>query len=98
MGQMVTESGPERPDPKAGFRLVQDEEAAAVPPSPVPLPQGAGNPPEKPPAAPPAAAEPEPKRLNTFEIKIKQLNDENQQLLCAVYWLQEQLKELRSPK
>lgn len=87
------------PNSDKRFRLLQDEGVAA--PSPVPLPQGVGKPPSKPPLAPPAAVPapaPEPEGLNTFQIKIKQLQQENEQLVCALYYLQQELKELRRSK
>lgn len=86
-------------DPNSGkrFRLLQDEEVTV----PVPLPQGVGQPPAKPPAAPPLAAVPEPeprKQPKTLEMRVKQLEQENDQLVCALYYLQQELKELRSQK
>lgn len=97
MGQVVADSSSDANADKR-FRLVQDEEGAT--PSPAPLPQGVGKPPSKPPAAPPLAAvpEPEPKKLNNLETKIKELKQENEQLVCALYYLQQELKELRGSK
>lgn len=67
-------------------------------PPPIPLPKGSGQPPGKPPIAPPLAAVPTPeprKQPNTLETRIKQLEQENEQLVCALYWLQQELKSLR---
>lgn len=74
------------------FRLLQDEES-----SPVPQPKGAGNPPAKPPAAPPAAVPaPDPgKKPNALELRIKFLEAENNELLCALYFMQQQYEELK---
>lgn len=84
MGQALTVSNPN----DKRFRLLKDE---AAPPSPVP--QGAGNPPSKPPAAPPAAVPaPEP---NPLERRIKQLEAENDELVCALYFMQQQYEELK---
>lgn len=81
---------------RKGFHLVPEEEGAAPPP--VPLPQGIGKPPAKPPAAPPLASEPLPEPKNDLAARVKQLEQENDQLLCALYHYQQEVKELRSSK
>lgn len=89
------------PNSDKRFRLLQDEEGAPPSTPPVPLPKDSGTPPGKPPIAPPLAAVPDPdpnKQPNTFELKIKQLQQENDQLVCALYYLQQELKELRDSK
>lgn len=94
MGQVLTDSVSDPNDKR--FRLLQDEEGAS---SPVPLPKGVGKPPGKPPKAPPLAAVPEPEpQPNPLETRIKQLENENDQLTCALYYLQQELKELRDSK
>lgn len=106
MGNAVADSVSDPNDDKR-FRLVQDEEVAS--PSPNPLPKGAGQPPAKPPKAPPQAAIPAPepakqpkpaekKQAIALETRIKQLEQENEQLICAIYHLQQELKELRDSK
>jgi hypothetical protein len=97
MGQVLTDTVSD-PNSDKRFRLVADEEGA---PPAVPLPQGAGQPPEKPPIAPPAAVpQPEPhnpKRVN-LEIEVMELKKENDELICALYYLQQELKDLRDSK
>lgn len=95
MGQVLTDSISDPNDKR--FRLLQDEEGA---PSAVPLPKGDGKPPSKPPMAPPLAAvpAPDPKNPNPLETRIKQLENENEQLVCALYYLQQELKDLRDSK
>lgn len=103
MGQVLTDSVAD-PNSDKRFRLLQDEEGV---PSPVPLPKSAGNPPVKPPMAPPLAAVPEPeprkdpvqapKRIN-LELEVMELKKENDQLVSALYYLQQELKELRDSK
>ena len=92
MGQALTDTAPDPNDKR--FRLLQDEEGA---PSPVPLPQGIGKPPAKPPIAPPAAVPaPDPgKKPNALELRIKFLEAENNELLCALYFMQQQYEELK---
>lgn len=106
MGNAVADSVSD-PNSDKRFRLVQDEEGA--PPSVNPMPKGAGKPPAKPPKAPPLASVPAPepekqpkaeqkKELNPLEARIKELEQENEQLVGAVYYLQQQVKELRDSK
>lgn len=97
MGQAVADSVSD-PNNDNRFRLLQDEEGA--PPSPKPAPQGIGQPPAKPPKAPPLAAvpAPDPKQPNPLETRIKELEQENEQLVGAIYYLQQQIKELRDSK
>lgn len=104
MGNAVADSVSD-PNNDKRFRLLQDEEGA--PPSP--LPKGEGNPPRKPPIAPPvpAGGDPEredeknpvqvPQRVN-LELQVMELKQENDQLICALYYLQQELKELRGSK
>lgn len=89
------------------FRLLQDEEGTVTPTPPVPLPQGSGEPPKDPPLTPPQAAapEPEPKKQaaatptkKVLEQRVKQLEQENEELLCALYHFQQQVKDLRGSK
>jgi len=97
MGQTVADSVSD-PNNDKRFRLLQDEEGA--PSSPNPLPKGAGKPPAKPPKAPPLAAVPAPdhKQPNLLEARIKELELENEKLVGALYYLQQQIKELRDSK
>jgi hypothetical protein len=94
MGNAVADSVSDPNDKR--FRLLQDEEGA--PPSLDP--KGAGKPPAKPPKAPPLAAvpAPDPKGPNPLETRIKELEQENEQLVGAIYYLQQQVKELRDSK
>ncbi len=88
-------------DPDHRFRLLSGEA-----PQPIPQAQGAGMPPSEPPKAPPAASEPErekpkkniPKKKKELEERIRHLEAENDQLVCALYFLQQEIKELREPK
>ena len=97
MGNGVADSVSD-PNNDKRFRLLQDEEGA--PPSASPLPKGAGQPPSKPPKAPPLAAipSPDPKQPTPLEMRIKELEQENEQLVGAIYYLQQQIKELRDSK
>lgn len=101
MAQPAGSSGPD--EFLKGFHLVSENEE-----TPVTQPAMAGQPPSKPPIAPPMAASPEPdpdrKRKPKAEKKqeakdvqerLKRLEDENAQLLCALYWMQQELKELK---
>jgi len=96
MGNAVADSVSD-PNNDKRFRLLQDEEGA---PSPNPKPKGTGQPPAKPPKAPPLAAvpSPDPKQPNPMETRIKELEQENEQLVGAIYYLQQQIKELRDSK
>lgn len=97
MVDVATASGPE--DARKGFRLLKGENPEALPPAPVPLAQGHGQPPRKPPAAPAFSSDPEPEKpLNELEARIKELEAENRELLAAVSWLYDQLKEHRPSK
>lgn len=100
MGNAVADSVSDPNDKR--FRLLQDEEG-----TPSPAPKAAGNPPSKPPKAPPLAAVPEPdpskdpaqvpQRIN-LELQVMELKKENDELVCALYYLQQELKDLRSSK
>jgi len=86
-------------DPAKRFRLVSEEA-----PMPAPPPQDSGQPPPEPPKAPPMAASPVPepdkkkKPLKKYELeeRVRELEKENEQLVCALYFLQQEVKELRS--
>lgn len=95
MGNAVADSVSD-PNNDKRFRLLQDEEGA----TPSPKPKDAGQPPAKPPKAPPLASvpAPEPKQPNPLETRNKELEQENEQLVAAIYYLQQQIKELRDSK
>lgn len=103
MGQAVADSDENR---EKRFRLLA-ESSQQPSPAPMPLAQGSGNPPGQPPEAPAAASDPEPqkrpkkqspKKKVALEDRVRQLEKENEQLVCALYFLQQQVKELREPK
>jgi hypothetical protein len=95
MGQVLKDTVSD-PNSDKRFRLVADVVEAL----PIPLPQGAGQPPGQPPIAPPLASEPEPapEKPNILELRIKELEQDNDQLVCVLYHLQQELKDLRGSK